>query len=297
MMDQPQTMTEIQTTRTGFRLRSTQTTHFVVFLGLFVFGLLTVFPFYFLLTNSIKNPAEAWSIPITWIPQSFTLENYSKAMGLGFPQALLNGFIYAGVGTFLAVNVSALIGFVVVKFPSKMGNFLFWVILSSTLMPLATYIVTLVGLLARITKVTGIPMLNTYWGLILPRIVYAFGVFLMRQAMLAVPNELLDSAKVDGASTWRQFWQITMPIVKPQTITLTILIFMGLYGEFLWPLVATSSNNMQVLSVWLAGRTSGYGVNPALMAASATLVVLPMTIIYLFGQRYIIEGIGLQGFK
>jgi multiple sugar transport system permease protein len=76
-----------------------------------------------------------------------------------------------------------------------------------------------------------------------------------------------------------------------------VLIFMGLYGEFLWPLVATSSNEMQVLSVWLAGRTQGYGVNPGLMAASATLVVLPMVVVYIAGQRYIVQGIGLQGFR
>lgn len=296
-MEQSQAMTKMQAREIRAPLRSIPIDNFPVLIGLVLFGLVTVFPFYFLLTTSIKAPEETWRIPITWIPQSFSLEHYIIAIGFGFPRVLLNGLVYAGVGTFLAVYVSALIGFVIVKFPSKMGDFLFWVILSSTLMPLATYVVTLVGLLAKITQVTGIPMLNTYWGLILPRIVYAFGVFLMRQAMLTMPDELLDSAKVDGASTWRQFWQITLPIVKPHTTTLAILIFMGLYGEFLWPLVATSSNEMQVLSVWLAGRTAGYGVNPGLTAASATLVIIPMAILYLFGQRYIVEGIGLQGFK
>lgn len=272
-------------------------TDLLVMLGLIMFGALTIFPFYFLVTTSIKNSAEAWQIPITWFPQSFTLEHFAKAVDLGFPRALLNGLIYAGVGTFLAVVVSAMIGFVIVKFPSRLGDFLFWVILSSTLMPLATYVVTLVGLMAWITRVTGIPMLNTFWGLILPRVVYAFGVFFMRQAMMSVPNELLDSAKVDSASTWRQFWQISLPIVRPQITTLAILIFMALYGEFLWPLVATSSAEMQVLSVWLAGRTAEYGVNPGLIAASAFLVIAPITVIYIWGQRYIVEGIGLQGFN
>lgn len=269
----------------------------VVLLTVFVFGLITVFPFYFLLTTSFKSAEEARAIPITWVPHSVSLEHYREAIGTGFPRALFNGLIYAGVGTFLAVYVSALIGFVLVKFPSKVGDILFWMIQASTLMPLATYIVTLVGLEARITKFTGIPMLNTFWGLILPRVVYAFGIFMMRQAMFSVPNELLDSGRVDGASTWRLFWQITLPVVRPQTTTLIILIFMGLYGEFLWPLVATSSTDMQVLSVWLAGRTAGYGVNPGLMAASSMLVVTPMVLVYIFGQRHIIEGIGLQGFR
>lgn len=297
-------MTELTETlgsaRVGSKSQKPRPVHWsdlLAYLGLFVFGAVTVLPFYFLVTTSIKLPSEAWRVPITWIPQSFTIEHYVVALELGFPRALLNGMVYACVGTFLAVLVSAMIGFVIIKYPSKMGNFLFWVILSSTLMPLATYVVTLVGVMAWITRMSGIPMLNTYWGLILPRIVYAFGVFFMRQAMLSVPNELLDSAKVDGASTWRQFWQISLPIVRPQLTTLAILIFMSLYGEFLWPLVATSSADMQVLSVWLAGRTSGYGVNPGLMAASALLVIVPMAVVYVFGQRYIVEGIALQGFR
>src|SRR5258706_9700793 len=112
----------------------------------------------------------------------------------------------------------------------------------------------------------------TFGGLICARIVYAFGVFMMRQAMWAVPDELLDAAVVDGANPPRLFWQVALPVVRPQAVTLALLIFITLYGEFLWPLVATNSNDMQVTSVWLATQTSGYGVNPGLVAASSLLV-------------------------
>jgi multiple sugar transport system permease protein len=284
--------------RFGGRTKSTmRTSRILLSLGLLVFGTFTFLPFYFLLTTSIKSPSEASRVPFTWIPQSFTLEHFGSAIGIGFPRAVANGLIYAIVGTFLAVVISALIGFVIVKYPSFFGNLLFWTIIASTLMPLASYVVTLVGLLSRITQLTGIPMLNTFGGLILPRIVYAFGVFMMRQAMLSVPDELLDAAKVDGAGSFRLFWQIALPVVRPQVITLAVLIFMGLYGEFLWPLVATNSADMQVVSVWLATRTAEFGVNPGLLAASSLLVLIPMLIIFLFGQRYITSGLGLTGFK
>ena len=127
-----------------------------------IFGLLILVPFYFVITTSFKTTAEATRIPIAWIPTKWTLEHYRLALQAGFPRALVNGLIYAGVGTFLAVYVSALIGFVVVKFPSKMGDFLFWMIMASCLIPLVTYVITMVGVEARITKITGVPLLNTY---------------------------------------------------------------------------------------------------------------------------------------
>jgi multiple sugar transport system permease protein len=276
------------------RIQGSRVTIFVILL---LFGLVTFLPFYFLAETSIKSPSEATRIPLTWFPQSFTLQNFQEAIGIGFPRAVANGLIYAVVGTVLAVFISALIGFVIVKHPSVFGNILFWSIIASTLMPLASYVVTLVGLLSRITQLTHIPMIDTYWGLIIPRIVYAFGVFMMRQTMLSVPDELLDAARADGAGTFRQFWQIALPIVRPQTITLSMLIFMGLYGEFLWPLVATKSSEMQVTSVWLAVQTSAFGVNPGLISAASILVIIPMLVIFLLGQRYITSGLGLTGFR
>ena len=265
--------------------------------GLFLFGLIITFPFYFLLTTSIKSLAEAWLVPITWVPRSFSLYHYSLAFQQGFGRALLNGFIYAGLGTLLVVYISAMIGFVIVKLPSRFGNFFFWLMNGASLIPLATYVVTMVGVEAKITKLTGIPMLDTYQGLLMPRLIHTFAIFMMRQAMLSMPNELLESAKMDGAGLLRQFNQITLPVVSPQVVTLLILIFMGLYSEFLWPLVATSSADMQVLSVWLATRMSGYGINPGQMAAFSTLVILPMMVAYVAGQRYIVQGIGLTGFR
>ncbi|MCY3718685.1 MAG: carbohydrate ABC transporter permease [Anaerolineaceae bacterium] len=272
-------------------------TRILLFIALCILGLFSFLPFYFLLTTSIKEAAEANRVPLTFIPQSFSLEHFEFVINEGAPRAMANGLFYAGVGTVLAVVVSALIGYVVVKHRSIVGNILFWTIVASSLMPLASYIVTMVTLLQRITNITGVPMLDTFQGLLLPRIVYAFGVFLMRQAMLAVPDELLDAARVDGAGFLRSFWQIALPVVRPQTITLAILIFMGLFGEFLWPLVATSTREMQVASVWLASRSFGYGVNPGVLSAGALLVIFPMLIVFLLGQRYITAGLGMTGFR
>src|SRR4051794_33621756 len=173
----------------------------VLILGLLLaFGIIFAFPFYWVVTASVKDTAEIRALPPTWWPHSFSLDAYGKVWSGKFARYFLNSFIYAGGITVVDVFTSTLIGYVLIKHPSKLGNVIFWTILSATMVPFVTYLLPLFMLLIQIQDLLGVPVINTYWGMMLPWLISPFGVFLMRQAMYSVPNELLDAARIDGAS-------------------------------------------------------------------------------------------------
>ena len=140
-------------------------------------------------------------------------------------------------------------------------------------------------------------MVNTYWGMILPWMISPFGVFLMRQAMYSVPNELLDAARIDGASDWTAFWRIVVPLVKQNMAALALLIFIFRYDDLLWPLVVAQSTDMYPVTIGLVEFIGEFFVEYDLYTAAAVMTIVPIFVIYLVLQRFIIEGIATQGMK
>ena len=254
-------------------------------------------PLYWVITASVKESGELLRIPPTWWPQSFTLEHHVKVWTPKFARYFLNSFIYAGSTTSVLILTSSFLGFVLVKHPSRFGNLLFGLLVATMMVPFATYVVPLHGLLVWIQHTLHIPMLNTYWGMMLPWIVYPFGTFLMRQAMFSVPDELLDAAKIDGASTLRTFRQVALPLVRSNVIALAILAFIFRYNDLLWPLVVATTSKMYPLTVGLVEFIGMYFVEYGLFTAASVAVILPIVILYLFLQRYILEGVALTGMK
>ena len=151
--------------------------------------------------------------------------------------------------------------------------------------------------LVTIERATGIPMLNTYWGMILPWMIHPFGVFLMRQAMFGVPNELLDAARIDGASTLGTFWKVVMPLVRTYVVTLAIFMFIFKYDDLLWPLVVATNQDMYPLTVGLVEFIGTFFVEYGLFTAASVSAIVPVASIYIFLQRYILEGVALSGLK
>ncbi len=264
---------------------------------LLIFGLIFVFPFYWVVTASIKDVAEIRAIPPTWWPQSFTLDAYAKVWSGKFARFFLNSFIYAGSLTVIDIVTSTLIGFVLIKHPSRLGNIVFWTILSATMVPFVTYLLPLFNLLVLFQDIFRVPVVNTYWGMILPWMISPFGVFLMRQAMYSVPNDLIDAARIDGASDWGIFWRIVVPLVKQNMAALALLVFIFRYDDLLWPLVVAQSTNMYPITIGLVEFIGEFFVEYDLYTAAAVLAILPILIIYLVLQRFIIEGIATQGLK
>lgn len=270
----------------------------VVVLGLLLlFGLVFAFPFYWVLTASVKDAAEIRALPPTWYPHSFTLDAYGRVWSGKFARYFLNSFVYAGSITFIDVFTSTLIGFILIKHPSRLGNIVFWTILSATMVPFVTYLLPLFMLLIQFQDWFGIPVVNTYWGMIMPWMISPFGVFLMRQAMYSVPNELLDAARIDGATDWTAFWRVVVPLVKQNMAALALLIFIFRYDDLLWPLVVAQSPAMYPVTIGLVEFIGEFFVEYDLYTAAAVMTIVPVLVIYLILQRFIIEGIATQGLK
>lgn len=266
--------------------------------GILLVGAAVFFmPFYWVVIASFKSAAELRAIPPTWWPQTWTLANYPEVWSGEFARYFLNSFIYSGGTTVVVIFTSSLIGFVIVKDPSRLGNWAFWFILAASMVPFVTYLLPLFNILLRIQRLTGIPMINTYWGMILPWVIFPFGVFLMRQAMISVPSDLLDAARIDGATEFGIFWRVVMPLVRHNVAALAIIVFIFKYDDLLWPLVVAQRTEMYPVTVGLVEYVGQFFVEYHLFTTAAVLTILPIFVIYLFLQRYIIEGIATQGLK
>lgn len=265
----------------------------ILALGGFIFFM----PFYWVVIASLKTPAELRAIPPTWWPQVFTTANYPEVWRAEFARYFLNSFVYAGGTTLIVIFTSSVIGYVIVKDASRLGNWLFWFLLASSMVPFVTYLLPLFNMLLRVQDWTGIPMVNTYWGMILPWLVFPFGVFLMRQAMFSVPNDLLDAARIDGASEFGIYGRVVLPLISHNVAALAIIIFIFKYDDLLWPLVVAQRTEMYPVTVGLVEYVGQFFVEYHLYTTAAVLVIIPIFVIYLALQRYIIEGIATQGLK
>jgi len=264
---------------------------------LVTFALIFFFPFYWVLSASFKPASEIISTPPTLYPHTFTTENFLHVLEPIFIRYFFNTFVYATGITIVALFTSSLIGYVLVKHPSKFGNLMFWVFIASNMVPFATYMLPTFLLLLRIQKLLHFKLINTYLGMMLPYFVYPFAIFLMRQAMMSVPNDLLDAGKIDGTGDFGAFWHIALPVTRQNLATLVILVFMMKYDDLLWPLIMATKSEMYPLAVGLAQYIGTYFTEYQNYTAAATLAVLPIVVIYLLLQRYIIQGIALQGMK
>jgi multiple sugar transport system permease protein len=269
----------------------------LLYLVLLAFGIIFAFPFYWVLSASVKDVVEIRAIPPTWWPHSFSLDAYARVWSGKFARFFVNSFIYAGAVTTVDIFTSTLIGFVLVKHPSRLGNAVFWLILSATMVPFVTYLLPLFNVLIQLQDLLRMPIVNTYWGMILPWMISPFGVFLMRQAMYAVPDELLDAARIDGASDWTTFWRVVVPLVKQNMAALALLVFIFRYDDLLWPLVVAQSADMYPVTIGLVEFIGEYFVEYDLYTAAAVMAIVPVVVIYLVLQRFIIEGIATQGLK
>lgn len=269
----------------------------LLYLALGIVALIFFVPLYWVVVSSVKETPELRAIPPTWWPHTFTLEHHIKVWTPKFARYFLNTFIYAGGVTLVVIITSSLIAFVLVKHPSKFGDLLFGLIVATMMVPFAIYVVPLHGLLLTIERTFHVPMLNTYWGMILPWVVYPFGIFLMRQAMFGVPDDLIDAAKIDGASTLGTFWLVVVPLVRGHVMALAIFSFIFRYNDLLWPLVVATTDRMYPITVGLMEFVGEYFVEYGLFTAASAAVIVPVLLLYIFLQRYIIQGVAMTGLK
>ena len=264
------------------------------YLMLLVIVLFTVLPFLWMLSSSFKGSEAIRTIPIRWIPEHPTLEGYQRVFnmqGFSFARSSLNSLLLAIACTIVAVGSAAMAAFVFSKLPFKGSNKLFGLYLATMMIP------GTVTMVPNYIILRMLGLLDTYTGLILPSLANAFGVFLMRQSMMSVNDAYMESAYLDGASLYRIFFQIMLPMVMPTLSTMVLLSFMGSWNSYLWPLIVLTSTDKQTLQVVLGNMNGMYKNNEHVLMAGAVLTILPILIVYLVSQRYVDQGISLGGLK
>lgn len=264
--------------------------HLLLLLG----GLVMLFPMVWMLLSVFKTEQEMFDYPPQLLPKRFTLEVLQYMWSQrNFSRMFVNSTIVASVVTVLTVISSAYIGFVFAKFRFRYREALFYFVVATMMIPLP------VLLIPHFQIVSWLGWVNTYQGLVAPFALSAFGIFLMRGFMLDFPDELIEAARIDGASALRTFLVIVLPAMAPSCAALGIITFLHQWESLLWPIVVANQADMQTLSVGLASLTSQTAENSSLMNpfAGAFIAAAPLVIMFLLFQRHIIQGIAITGLK
>jgi len=250
-------------------------------------------PLVWMLSASLMPLSEVIKVPPVWFaPAKYSLANYQEVWGrVGFARFFLNSAFVAVVITSGQLLTSCMAGFAFARYDFPGRTLIFIIILSTMMIPFQVIMIPLFIMMARLHLV------NTIWGLIVPSLVTAFGIFMMRQFMLGVPRALLEAARIDGASEPYIFARIMLPLCKPALAALAIFSFLGSWDNFLWPLIIINSKEFWTLPIAMSRFTEQYISQTHLQMAGASIMFLPVLIVFLLMQRNFIEGITLTGIK
>lgn len=251
-----------------------------------------VVPFVWMLSTSLKADQYVLSMPPQLIPDPLTLESYTRLAEL-FPIArmVFNSVLAAGVTTLGQLITCSMAAYAFSRMRFRGSNVLFLLYLATLMVPQQVTITPLFIL------VRYLGWINSYPGLILPGVFSAFGTFLLRQFLVSLPRELEEAAFLDGASHWTVFTRVIVPLAGPALATLAVFAFMGSWNAFLWPLFVVRDPELMTLPVGLATLHGRYLTQWNLVMAGSVIAVVPMLIVYLFAQRYFVQGVVLSGIK
>lgn len=262
------------------------------YLSLIFLAVISVGPFIWLLSTALKSPEEnIFSYPPQFIPDHPTLMSFVDVWNkVPFPEYITNSFIVAIVTIILNLLLSSLAAYPLARMNFKGKNFIFYAILATIMVPFQVIMIPVYLMVLRLGLVDTVSDVAGFAGLILPFAVNAFGIFLMRQAFMAIPKELEEAAVIDGCSTFDIWWRIFMPLVKPSLAALAIFTFVGAWSEFLWPSIVLSKQTMYTLPVGLTHLQSAFSANWRYIAAGSIISIIPILIVFLALQKYFIEG-------
>jgi multiple sugar transport system permease protein len=253
------------------------------------------FPLYFMVSSSFKAENEVLASPVHIIPENFQgLAHYQKAFDtVPLGRYFFNSFLTATIDVLVTVFFSALAGYGFAKYNFWGKRFFFVFILATMTIPFQVLLVPL------FIEVRSFGWDNSYAGLIIPGIMNAFGVFMMRQFVYSIPDELLDAARIDGASEFRIFWRIVFPLLAPASASLAIIIFLYSWNNFLWPLIIVKHQELAPIQVGITAFTQSHSSEPqwAVAMAVSSLATLPIALLFVFFQCYFVEGMMLSGLK
>lgn len=265
----------------------------IFFLVLFVcIGIIFLMPFLWMTLSSVKPEGLIRGRPDLLWPREFTLDNYRLLfIRIPFVRFVFNSFVFAGGVTFCSLFLDSMAGYAFAKLPFRFNGVVFLIVLITMMVP---FHITMIPLYLAMTK---FHLVNTFWGLMMPRFANAFGIYFMRQSFLSVPNDLIDAGYIDGLGEFGIYWRIMLPVITASLATLGVFHFMYNWNDFLWPMLMTNSREMQTLPVGLALFQGEHVPEHGPMFAGAVLSIVPILIIFLGAQKTFIQGIALSGIK
>lgn len=272
--------------------RISATSKFLLYLVLILGSLIMVIPFIWMVLTSFKTYKEAIAIPIVWLPSEWQIANYQEVLlKLDFLRYYGNTIVVTVSTVFFMVlfGTMAAYAFARLEFPFK--NMIFGLLLTTFMVPAQ---LTMIPKYVIISKLGWVDKLA---GIVVPNIFSVYSMFMLRQFFAALPRELEDAAKIDGCSYFRIYWNICLPLCKSGIVAMTVLNVLWAWNDLLWPLIATSTDKLRVLSVAISTLQGQHGTDYPLLMAAGVMAVIPMVILYSAGQKFFIEGVAFTGVK
>ncbi|PSJ57072.1 carbohydrate ABC transporter permease [Pseudaminobacter soli (ex Li et al. 2025)] len=257
---------------------------------LFIGGLVMVTPLAFMFSTSLKTAGQVYDLRL--IPAAPTLNNYITILADGrFVRWFMNSMIVAVAVTASNVFFDSLVGYTLAKFEFRGRYFIFLAILSTLMIPTEMLVIPWYLMSSKLG------WLDSYWGIMFPGMMTAFGTFLMKQFFEGVPNDFLEAARVDGLNEFQIWWKVALPLVTPALSALAIFTFLGNWTAFFWPLIVTTSRELYTLPVGLSSFAVEQSIQWEMIMTGAAIATLPTLIVFIVLQRYIVRGVMLAGLK
>lgn len=265
---------------------------FFIHATLIIVSLLSIFPFLWLLSTALKGNSEnIFQYPPVFFPQEPTLANFKGVWNqIPFMLYFLNSMVVAGFTVLLNLILSALTAYPLARMEFRGKKTIFYATLATIMIPFQAIMLPVYLIVLKLHMVDSVNSVMGYLGLILPFAVNAFGIFLMRQAFLAIPKEMEEAAFVDGCSVFQIWWKILLPMVKPTLAVLAIFTFIGSWGEFLWPSIVLTKKALYTLPVGVNDLQGMFSANWRFIAAGSIIATIPILVFFIAMQRYFISG-------
>lgn len=259
---------------------------------LVIFAIITVFPFYWMISSSLKSGFEVIQTPPTMLPEKVMWYNYSTAFSMApFGRYFINTIIVTALSIISTVVISILSAFAFSHLEFKGRDLIFSIFIASMMIPGEVLIVN------NFKTISNLGMIDTYTSLFIPYAASVLYIYMLREFFLTVPKPLYYAAKIDGAGDWKFLWKVLVPIAKPSIITISILVGINSWNAFLWPLLVTNNENMRVLATGLTAFQSDAGNQYELLMAASSIITVPIVGVYVFLHKKIMNGISLGGTK
>lgn len=259
---------------------------------LFLTVIITLAPFIWMVSASLMPEGGANQFPPKLFPRNPTIEHYQRLFDqMNIVRYFLNSIIVTLSITFISLLFNSMAGFAFAKYRFPGKNKLFKLLLSAMVIPAQVTMLPLFLMLNRMG------LINTYWGIIIPGMASIYGIFLIRQYIISIPDSLIEAARIDGANDFYIYWRLIIPLAKPILVTLALFTFMGAWNDFLWPLIVLTRDSMYTLPVALANLMGEHAQDTELMMAGSVLTIIPVLIVFLALQKYYIQGIMIGSVK